>query len=392
MIETLGRPDSGFVLLLDDDVKVEPETVLRALQFGRHAKRPTLVGGHMFDLLDRPVMHAFAEIVDMKPFIWKATFKDDVPHDFKTSNLRQTPWMHTRMDVDYNGWWFCLIPTEVLRSTGLALPAFIKWDDAEYCLRAREHGFPTVSLPGAALWHVSWLDKDDTVDWQAYFHARNRIVAALLHSPFKRGGALLRDSRRWDLKHLLGMQYYPVTLRHQAIRDILSGPGHMHATIHSRLGELVAQAKDFREKQVLRADNELPSTNRGKQVYPIPPGTQQTKGPRGLPLILFTVQMIARHWLTMPSKANIDRPEVEVSKRDGTWFRTPHFDSALVTTADGSGKNWYTRDRRTFRRMLSESIRLHRQLGRQWDSLARQYREALPGITSAEEWRKTFER
>jgi galactofuranosylgalactofuranosylrhamnosyl-N-acetylglucosaminyl-diphospho-decaprenol beta-1,5/1,6-galactofuranosyltransferase len=73
-------------------------------------------------------------------------------------------------------------PDEIIREVGLALPAFIKWDDAEYSLRAREAGFPTVSVPGVALWHVSWVGKDDSIDWQAYFHARNRIVAGLLHS------------------------------------------------------------------------------------------------------------------------------------------------------------------------------------------------------------------
>lgn len=392
MAETLDRPESAYVLLLDDDVKVEPESILRALHFGRHSRKPTLVGGHMFDLLDRPVLHAFAEVVDLKPFIWKATFKKDVPHDFRVANLRQTRWMHARMDADYNGWWFCLIPTAVVREVGLALPAFIKWDDAEYSLRAREHGFPTVSMPGAALWHVSWLDKDDTLDWQAYFHARNRIVAALLHSPYKHGGLLPRDSRRWDLKHLLGMQYYPVTLRHRALRDVLSGPAHMQRGIDTILGELTAAAKNFPEKRVLRTDDELPSTNRGKQVYPIAPGTQQNEGPTGLPLIVFTAKMVLRHWFTKPSRANIEHPEVELSKRDATWFHTPYLDSALVSTADGTGKSWYTRNPRAFRRMLAESIRLHRELARNWETLSKQYRDALPEITSVEEWRKTFQR
>src|SRR5699024_10487381 len=45
MLETLGRPDSDFVLLLDDDVTLEPESVFRAVQFARFARRPTIVGG-----------------------------------------------------------------------------------------------------------------------------------------------------------------------------------------------------------------------------------------------------------------------------------------------------------------------------------------------------------
>ena len=391
MAETLDRPESDYVLLLDDDVKVEPESILRALRFARHSRRPTIVGGHMFDLLDRPVMHAFAEVIDPVPFVWQTQFKDNFPHDFRVSNLRQTRMLHARMDSDYNGWWFCLIPTAVIRKVGLSLPAFIKWDDAEYSLRAREHGFPTVSFPGAALWHVSWIDKDDAIDWQAYFHARNRFVAALLHSRHKRGGKLLKDSRRWDLKHLLSMQYYAVNLRHQALVDILSGPDHLHATMPTQLAVLRKEAGSFREKQVLRTDDETPITNQGKQVYEAPSGTQQAKGPRGVPLVAFTARMVARHWLTDPSERDRDRPQVELSKRDATWFRSPAFDSALVSTADGSGKVWYTRDRRAFRRMLRESIRLHKEIGDKWDELSRQYKNALPTITSVDEWRKTFE-
>lgn len=392
MAETLDRPDSDFVLLLDDDVQVEPESILRALAFARHCRKPTIVGGHMFDLLDRPVMHAFAEIVDEVPFIWQTQFKDLFPHDFRVSNLRQTRLLHARMDSDYNGWWFCLIPTRVVREVGLALPAFIKWDDAEYCLRAREHGYLTVSLPGAALWHVSWIDKDDAIDWQAYFHARNRFVAALLHSPFPRGGKILKDSKRQDLKNLLSMQYYAATLRHEALSDILKGPEHLHATVATKLAALREQAAGFREKRVLRGDGELPLTNEGKKVYPPPRGTKQAKGPRGVPLIVYTARQVFRHWMTKPDPRNVERPQTELAKRDATWFRLPLFDSALVTTADGAGKVWYLRERSTFRRLLRQGNRLHRRIGRNWESLAREYREALPEITSPEAWRKTFER
>lgn len=182
MHETLNRPESDFVQLLDDDVRLEPESLRRSIVFGRYATTPVLVGGHMFDLLDRPKLHGWAEVVDENPFMWRNLYQEKMPHDFGVANLRQSPLLHMRMDADYNGWWMCLIPLDAVRKVGLSLPAFIKWDDAEFCLRAGEAGFPTVSMPGVALWHVSWVNKDDTIDWQAYFHARNRIVAGLLHS------------------------------------------------------------------------------------------------------------------------------------------------------------------------------------------------------------------
>ena len=118
----------------------------------------------MFDLYNRSVLHTFGEVVDPYRIVPALPHADmDVRHDFSVANLRQTAWLHRRVDVDYNGWWMCLIPTKVIKEIGLSLPLFIKWDDAEYGLRAREAGFATVSLPGAAVWHVSWIDKDDLV-------------------------------------------------------------------------------------------------------------------------------------------------------------------------------------------------------------------------------------
>ena len=55
-----------------------------------------------------------------------------------------------RIDTEYNGWWACLIPAEVVRAIGYPLPLFFQWDDIEYGYRARAHGFPTVALPGPA--------------------------------------------------------------------------------------------------------------------------------------------------------------------------------------------------------------------------------------------------
>jgi len=389
MAETLDRPESDFVQLLDDDVRLEPESVRRSIVFGRYASTPTIVGAHMFDLLDRPKLHAWAEVVDDEPFMWRALYQEKLPHDFSASNLRQTPMLHKRLDADYNGWWMCLIPTEVIRAVGLALPAFIKWDDAEYCLRARDAGYPTVSVPGVALWHVSWVGKDDSIDWQAYFHARNRIVAGLLHSRVPRGGRLLRHSRRVDLKHLMMMQYYPVALRHRALRDILSGPEHMRANLATAMPAARALAKDFSETHVHKDTGVPLRSRRGRQVFKHRP-QNEFDNPTGLQLRWFTAVTLVSHWFHAPRPENVAHPEVEFGKYDAHWWRLPLYDSALVSAADGSGKNIYIRDRAKYRHMLVDSVRLHRRLRREWPLLSRRYRKAQPEMTSLEAWRHTF--
>lgn len=387
MLETLKRPDSDFVQLMDDDVRIEPESVRRSIVFGRYASTPTIVGAHMFDLLDRPKLHAWAEVVDDKPFMWRTLFQEKMPHDFSVANIRQSPLLHMRMDADYNGWWMCLIPVEVIRQVGLALPAFIKWDDAEFCVRAKDAGVATVSLPGVALWHVSWLGKDDSIDWQAYFHARNRIVAALLHSRTPRGGTLIRHSRRVDLKHLMMMQYYPVALRHQALRDVLSGPQHMWPTLRTAMPDARTLAAQFPETVTHREPGAPLRSRRGRLTF------SRFKAnvfdsPKGLMLRWFTATVLVTHWFHTPAAKNVQRPEVEFGKGDANWWRLPLYDSALVSAADGSGKNVYTRDRAKFRRMLVDSVMLHWKLKRDWPRLARRYRRALPELTSAPAWRE----
>jgi len=390
MHETLQRPESDFVQLLDDDVRLEPESLRRSIVFARYATTPILVGGHMFDLLDRPKLHGWAEVVDEAPFMWRNLYQEKMPHDFGAANLRQSPLLHMRMDADYNGWWMCLIPLDAIRKVGLSLPAFIKWDDAEFCLRAGEAGFSTVSLPGVALWHVSWVNKDDSIDWQAYFHARNRIVAGLLHSNAPRGGRLLKHSLRVDLKHLMMMQYYPVALRARALRDILSGPDHMRENLATAMPAARALAAEFPETVVHRDPSTVLHSRHGRQVY------KQSKlhefdSPTGLLLRWFTLRTLVAHWLRAPDPANVRQPEVEFGKNDAMWWRVPSFDSALVSSADGSGKNVYTRDRKQYRRLLRESVLLHRRLRRNWPKLQNQYRAALPDLASDASWQQTFE-
>lgn len=388
MAETLELPETDFLLLLDDDIEFDTESALRALRFARLSREPVLVGGHMFDLLDKPVLHAWAEIMRPGPFLWGPSFPEQNRHDFRRANLRQTPWMHARLDADYNGWWMCLIPKKVIQEIGLSIPVFIKWDDAEYGLRAKEHGFRTVSMPGVALWHISWLDKDDTQDWQAYFHTRNRLVAALLHSRKPKGGSVLSNSGRQDLKKLLNMQYYAVQLSVDGLRDVLAGPASMHTTMAQSMPKARALAADYPETKVYRpGDPDTPVATHGRAL---PLVNKKPVYPLGVRLAAFTVKNTVLHWFRAGNENRPPKPDLEFAKRDALWWVIPSQSSVIIGTADGSGKAWYRHDRAKFRSLAWESRKLTKQIERNWDRLAKEYQRALPEITSVEEWKKTF--
>ncbi|GMA20324.1 glycosyltransferase [Arsenicicoccus piscis] len=380
---TQGRSD--YVILLDDDINLEPESIIRLTAFADMCRKPTLVGGHMFDLLNRSALHTFGEIVE--PYRWQPALpaaNQILGHDFNRRGLRETPWLHQRVDVDYNGWWMCLIPTKVIKEIGLSLPIFIKWDDSEYGLRAKEAGYPTVSLPGAAVWHVSWLDKDDLVGWQAYFHERNRIMTALMHSRFPHGGDVLRNSELNDLKHLVSMQYYTMTGRLKAQEDLLAGPDRLHEILPKRLGELRADAANH-DDSVLKPEFDQypmvrsPKPRRPRKVEQPGPGTVALEG----------LKAVARQFRPLRPGA-YDNPQTQVAHKDNKWWNVAQHDSALVTNAEGTGIAWYRRRPEQMRSMLMQSSLNHARLLAEWKSLRETYQEALPRITSFEAWEKTF--
>lgn len=388
MLEAVDN-GSNYVLLLDDDVMVEPESINRLLTFAELCKKPTIVGGHMFDLYNRTVLHTFGEVVNPYRIQPDLPSEDaELGHDFAVSNLRQTPWLHRRTDVDYNGWWMCMIPTAVIKDIGLALPIFIKWDDAEYGLRARQHGYATVSLPGSAVWHVSWIDKDDLVGWQAYFHTRNRLITALLHSPYDLGGRVIRESLQLDIKHMVSMQYYTAKGRVMALRDLVAGPDNLIGLLATKLPEIRSMTGEYSDSQFKQEIDDFPAPKLEKP----PKKGQGFKSPSYVQLLPWTVRTIARQLIEPVRPSSQERPQALVSHQDNKWWRMSQYDSALVSNADGTAISWYQRDPRQLRKLLGEAMSLHTQIFRDWSQLRQSYQDSAVELTSIESWRKIFER
>ena len=377
---------ADYVLLLDDDVRVDPEGIVRAVAFADLARVPTIVGGHMFSMYERTMLHAYAEHVQPWRFWWGAVKGTRPDHDLATAPLRTTAWLHQRADADYNGWWMCLIPTSVVRRIGLSLPFFIKWDDSEYGLRAKRAGVPTVSLPGAAVWHVPWTDKDDSLDWQAYFHERNRLVAALIHSQYKHGGHVVTESMQGQIKHLLSSQYSVVELRLRAIEDILTGPGHLQAGISTIVPKVRALRSDFDDAIVEKDPDAFPEVRREK----LPRRGEDLGYPK---TVVGRIAMAAKGSVKqiLPVKTmSLDHPEARVPWSQARWWMLSQFDSAIVSNSEGSGASWYHRDPARFRELLARSIVLHRRLRREWEELHAEYQASVGEVVSPEAWARTF--
>ncbi len=385
MHEALSSTGCEQIILLDDDIVIEADSILRAIAFSRFAEHDMLVGGQMLNLQARSHLHSMGEVVDRSKFMWRAAPNVHYDHDFAKRTLRDTPWLHRRIDVDYNGWWMCLIPRTVAAELGLPLPLFIKWDDAEYGLRAAKAGYPTTSLPGVAIWHMPWSDKDDATDWQAYFHLRNRLVVAALYSPYRRGGKMITHSMKSVLKHLLSLEYSTVALQNLAIRDFLAGPQALFGQLPTALGEVRSERGRYDDGTVLASSRSLPLPSMDAvkaERFLKPPTNPVTIGA--------TLASSLAHNLLPTKTEHHKRPQLNIAQQDARWFLLARLDGATVATADGRGVAYRKRNPKLFWTLLGQAARNHRELRHEFPRMRREFKAGIDALTSNQAWQRVF--
>ncbi|MFH6876540.1 glycosyltransferase [Corynebacterium amycolatum] len=407
MYEALGGPDSDskratdspFILYMDDDIAIEPDSILRAVAVGRFAKSPMLVGGQMLNLQERSHLHSMGEVIGRHDFMWTSAPHVHYDHDFYAHPLRDrgehgtnatgevvdSKDLHRRIDVEFNGWWMCLIPRVAAEAIGQPLPLFIKWDDAEYGLRAGKAGFPTATWPGVAIWHMAWSDKDDAIDWQAYFHLRNRLIVAALQYEGDAAG-IVRSMRKATFKHLLCLEYSTVAIQNEAMKDFLAGPERLFDILESSLPRINALRKSFPDAVVLPSAGDLPKPS---GIPGVP--TKDVGGRLGK---LKKVGWLAKGLLHSVRPENSEHhavPQANLAPLEARWFSLSRLDGATVTTADGRGVVYRQRDRDKAKALLEESWELQKQVGERFEQMQARYRAAYDDLTSRKAWANVFE-
>ena len=399
MFEALENTDSPFILYMDDDIAIEPDSILRAVQAARYAASPIIVGGQMLNLQERSQLRTTGEQVNRGDFMWGAAPHAVYDHDFakyplsaigdgqshKDPNSYDSRALHRRVDVEYNGWWMCLFPRIVAETNGQPLPLFIKWDDTEYSLRAAANGFPTVTWPGAAIWHMAWADKDDAIDWQAYFHLRNRlIVAALYHDGDAKG--ITRSIFKSTLKHTMCMEYSTMAIQIEAMKDFLAGPDQLFDILESSLPRIAKLRSNYSDAVIIDSADQLPAPTGAPGVPTQNIGGRLAK----IKKIPWAVKGL-KHLLSKEDPRHHEAPQLNLTPDEARWFTLSRVDSATVSTAGGTGVAFRKRDRDLARDLVEQTRELLSDIEDNFDEMRTEYRKALPELTSPESWRKIFE-
>ncbi|WP_029253120.1 glycosyltransferase [Paraoerskovia marina] len=331
MRESLRWPDDP-VLLLDDDAEIAGESLRRLHALSMQTREPTILGTGLVSAEDGTTLEALAEKVDRRTFHWGAA--DCVASEpVDTGSPDRWSFTHASDRAEYTGWWGTFLPAGTVARLGLPAPYFLKWDDAEYGLRARRAGVLVAAVPGINVWHPTWAAKGSLSSWSSWPMHRNRLATAAAYGS---GRGVVRDSLLHQVKHVLSLQYTTVELWNAALAEVLDGPGWMS-------GDLTA----VRPRAQALLDE-------------LPPARSVPDGGRVVRL---------------PSPA-------EFGWRDGLR-------ASAVVFEDGSAP--LVRDRARARRLLSTTLRLHGRALRRWRSLRSAYAAALPQEAAAEAWEARFD-
>ena len=357
------------VILMDDDILCEPETLLRLTAFANVTIDPTLVGAQMLYLFNPDYLNAGAEEVHL----------DALQHGrivpkalFNTSMIKKN--QERRVDAGYNAWWTCLIPAEVVAKVGLPVPVFFQWDDVDYGLRAREAGFVTVTLPTAAVWHADfyWKDYDD---WARYFSTRNALIVGALHGDIDTKSTSRRLFRE-IAEFLVAMQYGLAATTLRGIEDFLAGPDVLAD------GGIEAAAAIRRERA------HYPETVMYSPVTaPVRAAdivVRRAAGQPSRPRVVLVKRAI--HQLLGRTGHGV----IAVPREDAYWWHISLFDHVVVTDSSQSGFRIRRRHRRVGLKLLRRTITVLRRLVKEWPAVQQRYRDAHPQLTSRENWERLF--
>ncbi len=368
MIDAVSKPDPAtYHLLMDDDIKLDARVITRSLQFLSFATSDVAIGGQMLELHRPSILHEAGAKLN---FFWLLM---SIGKGKNLANAGSLALFNTCYDIDYNAWWYCMIPTSAISKVEFSPPLFIHGDDTEYGCRLKKHGCPTVPLPGVGVWHESFTYKNN--DWIQYYDLRNRLVNSAMHSEFSAqpdalyiAGALMH--------FVLIHRYRAASVCIRAVEEFLAGPERAFradpATTHQRLIDYT---------------NSLPSPENRTQSKPV---DFQLASAAEIPHTSYAViKLFTANFLRLSLFNNKNREPLYFHG----WVHPKVVGTAPYYLANNtSGDQYlYLEPKRlqlwwTTLKALSVAVRY----GLQRRAVSRKWLKKLPALQSSEAWQKIF--
>ena len=161
------------ILVMDDDVRIEPESIYRTctlLMCLKEQYKDAFIGGAMLRM-DRQYFQVESGAV------WNSGNLVSYKQGLDLNSLDACLFNEFEERTQFNAWWYCAFPVNIINDTNLPMPIFIRGDDVEFGLRNMRH---LILMNGICVWHEPFENKYSSFLY--YYILRNRLIDNSLHN------------------------------------------------------------------------------------------------------------------------------------------------------------------------------------------------------------------
>lgn len=218
LIESKKMQDScnlTHVLLMDDDVVMQPESIYRTyriLSLLKDEYKDSFVGGAMI----RTDLQWFQTEAGGT---WNAGQLVSHKQGLDLRVLDACLYNEVEEKCDFNAWWYCTMPISVVREDNLPMPIFIRGDDVEFGLRNMKH---LILMNGICVWHEPFENKYSSSMY--YYIFRNRLIDNAVRGIEYSKEQFLADFREQYFREIFTLRYKNAQLLLNGVLDFLKGP------------------------------------------------------------------------------------------------------------------------------------------------------------------------
>lgn len=356
---------STHVVFMDDDISLEPESIVRTISLFSYAKDPDLCihgammseelpwmqfeAGSAYEFRSVYPLRALGRGVDLRS-------RYEAVHD------------HLEPEIDYSAWWFTAFPMQVAPQN--PLPVFVRGDDVAFGLM--HTGRHTVTLNGIAVWHADFALKNNPMS--LYYEVRN---FALIDT-------LVFDNHKWHhlawrflgfgFRNAYSHRYSSAEYMIHGMKDFLAGPAEWMKIDHSAKHE---EVRHVSEEKAAPLTPELLSLG-----FTAPrPKIVRLGG------FLLSPFLGAGRWVPKFLRANeIGVAQIDVRavglaiRHNKILYRHPRFDEGFICE----------RDYKRFMAIQRDVFRYTLRIARTYKRLKRDYRDNYITMVSDASWNARF--
>lgn len=357
------------ILIMDDDVTIEPESLFRTCTFLACRKEQYIdvfIGGAMLRQDTRYIQTEAGAV-------WNSGDLISLKHGLDLRTLDACLYNEIEEKTQYNAWWYCAFPAEIVTDQNLPMPIFIRGDDVEYGLRNMKY---LVLMNGICVWHEPFENKYSSFLY--YYILRNRLIDNALHHISFSKKTCCRVLRQYVLNEMRLYRYKNANLLMQGVEDFLRG-----------VSWLMAQDGEALHKKIMEQGYKLQYTEDLTEnvAFSYPIFEAACKTPPATKLHQRILNRLTMNGLRLPVKRAFNIVPTEGVQQSAV-YRTQ-----TILNYDYSSRKGFVTERNPAeaKQCLRRLKALYRQINQYYDAIVQDYAENGRQLMQRSFWEKYLE-